>query len=225
MDEETFDQLTRCRGCFFRNSHFEPKFCFERFVLLAQFGAKYPALAQARMVDIINTGLMSFESQGNYDLYFPLWKEKSPLPLVDGKKAFFALREDAQVAARQIKRNLRLGIDVAKLGRDYAIPEVITPRDWAVMRLKVFPEKELKLLEKLAERGVLSTNRSGNYSVLVSYTYRSGDRSTPSTKDISLFGNSGKYYFVHESDAQQYLQGICHSAIGARIERHKSNFS
>ena len=116
-----------------------------------------PAFYEATIKGAIRGGLLSPNQQGNFELTHSSGFFLNPS--IANQHFFWTQKQDCNEYCRVI---VRQGLTIVQHG-EYAIPEQITPHDFAVMRVKC--QSEHLVSEELRRKGILVGDYQGTFSV------------------------------------------------------------
>ncbi len=146
------------------NLNFIPSF---RGDLVGQVIEERDAKNKRRTRELVDEGLLSFSSQGNYGFKIPLYPSDLVLRL-DDRALYFTTPDPANLFLAMLARRSRsaAAIQIQECG-DYIPPEQMTPADWKVARIKYRTyfgiEQKKSLLNEFVERKILVPEVEGGF--------------------------------------------------------------
>ena len=152
------------------------------------FASAVPELEEKALMKVYNAGFLSYSKNGNFSFSINLAPDFGFS--LHNKKLYFTIKRNCRELLED--KDLFRYSKILEHGK-YVIPEVIDKHDWAVIRVKhLFSQEEI--MPKLTERGIISSEKKGNFSV----AYKS---SLHHRKVYLNLGKNSKYYFIHKKDA------------------------
>ncbi|MEK6918028.1 MAG: hypothetical protein AABW51_03705 [Nanoarchaeota archaeon] len=179
-------------------------------IKLVNAGSKFPSEAKTGLDILVDAGLLSESTQGNYSITSRMDSEIVINPHLGGRVFYFTLNRDV----RGFASILGFQTNIAQQGL-YVVPETLIPIDWKTIYFKGnFENDGAQIAGNLLNRKLLSKDFFGNYAIAASSTNSSSeDRSYLKFK-------SYQYFFTDKKTALDFAKSL-HGPRKAIVVDHR----